>query len=120
MPAGDVTLVKDGVGKGFFDAPERGDPARFGLPAGHPVVVFLGVLPPDPGSIRVNWVKANGDGTYRTSFQWSHDITTAEDPSLNYTAFTAQWILEGTMTVDDEGIPRISVDLDIPSQMPPD
>lgn len=71
-------------------------------------------LPPDPGTLKVNWLIPNGDGTYKVSFQWSHDITTADDPSLIFTNFTARWILEGTITTADGGLPRVEVDIDVP------
>jgi len=53
-------------------------------------------LPPDPGTLEVLWVQptANADD-FNVAFRFTHDITTAEDPSLNFSAFTAQWVIEG-------------------------
>jgi hypothetical protein len=60
------------------------------------------LLPPtDPPGIQTNWLVNNMDGTYKASFQWEHLITTAEDPSGNFTSFNARWILEGTATLED-------------------
>ena len=59
------------------------------------------LLQPDAGSLRNNWLISNNDGTFKTNFQWLHDITTAEDPSLSFTSFTARWVLEGTLSVSD-------------------
>ena len=57
-------------------------------------------LPPDTGTLFVNWVEDGASATEKlVSFQWSHLITTAEDSSGNFTGFNARWIVEGTATV---------------------
>ena len=71
-------------------------------------------LPPDPGTLQVNWVVPNDDDTYKVSFQWSHYITTTDDPSYNYVGFTTRWILEGTATIADSGVPRVKVGITVP------
>jgi len=54
------------------------------------------VLPPDSGTLQVFWTTATANADdFDVSFRWTHNITTAEDPSLKFTAFTAQWIIEG-------------------------
>ena len=55
-------------------------------------------LAPD-GAVQVNYVNDNGDGTYDVNFQWSHYITTADDPSGSYVGFTARWLVDGVATV---------------------
>lgn len=56
------------------------------------------LLPPDSNyPLEVLWVNDAGGGDYNVAFRWGHDITSAEDPSLQFTAFTAQWVLEGTV-----------------------
>jgi hypothetical protein len=56
---------------------------------------------PDAGVTIQNLIKTGANEyAYRATF--SHDITTADDPSLNYTAFTTQWVLEGTVTAVPE------------------
>jgi hypothetical protein len=54
-------------------------------------------LPPGTGglALEVLWVVDAGGGDYNVAFRWGHDITTTEDPSLNFSAFTAQWVVEG-------------------------
>ncbi|MEE9493234.1 MAG: VPLPA-CTERM sorting domain-containing protein [Gammaproteobacteria bacterium] len=59
------------------------------------------------GSPETLWSKelisgANG-ADYAVSYRWGHDITTAEDPSLQFSAFTAQWIVEGCATTHVSG-----------------
>jgi hypothetical protein len=71
-------------------------------------------LPPDPGTLHVNWVIPNDDGTFKVSFQWSHYITSTDDPTFNYVGFSPRWILEGTMTIADSGQPRIEVGITVP------
>ena len=73
---------------------------------GGPGIDFL--LPPD-GEAAVNWVTegANNDEKL-VSFQWNHLITTAEDPSGQFTGFNARWIVEGVAAVTD-GPPLIFI-----------
>jgi len=73
---------------------------------GGPGIDFL--LPPDD-PVAVNWVTngANNDEK-RVSFQWNHLITTAEDPSNQFTGFNARWIIEGVAAVTD-GPPLIFI-----------
>lgn len=54
-------------------------------------------LPPDGNfPVEVLWVNPTGNGTdFNVAFRWGHDITSAEDPSLIYSPFTGQWVLEG-------------------------
>jgi len=60
-------------------------------------------LPPDSNfPVEVLWLKATGNGDFDAAFRWGHDINSAEDPSLAFTAFTAQWVLEGTANVVDD------------------
>jgi hypothetical protein len=57
------------------------------------------LLPPDAGTLRINWVIPTANANqYKVNFQWSHLITTAEDPSGNFVGFNARWVLEGTAT----------------------
>jgi len=59
------------------------------------------LLPPDPGTLNVNWVEDGASATEKlVSFQWSHLITTAEDGTGNFTGFNARWIVEGTATIE--------------------
>ena len=52
---------------------------------------------PDSAPVVQNFIKTGADSyAYRLTFQ--HDITTADDPSLNYTTQTGRWVLEGTIT----------------------
>ena len=44
VPESRITVVKDGVGKGFFDEANPRQPEAYGIPSSHRVVVFLGVL----------------------------------------------------------------------------
>lgn len=56
-------------------------------------------LPPDAGSLEVLWTQATGNATdFNVAFRWQHDITTADDPSLAFTTFTARWVLEGCVS----------------------
>jgi hypothetical protein len=53
-------------------------------------------LPPDTGTLEVLWTVATANATdFDVAFRWSHNITSADDPSLMFTTFTARWILEG-------------------------
>jgi hypothetical protein len=54
---------------------------------------------PDAGSLRANWVTPSGANSYSVNFQWSHYITTADDPTGVYVGFIQHWIIEGTATV---------------------
>ncbi|MEE9493232.1 MAG: immunoglobulin-like domain-containing protein [Gammaproteobacteria bacterium] len=67
-------------------------------------------LPPDNISpIRANFVEPGpNSGEFLVNFLWGHDITTAEDPSLQFSAFTAQWVLEGVLSVTDSK-PRLFI-----------
>ena len=56
-------------------------------------------LAPDGGAVQVNYVNDNGDGTYDVNFQWSHYITSTDDPSGSYVGFTARWLVDGVATV---------------------
>ena len=50
------------------------------------------------------WAQSRGNGTdWDVAFRWGHDITTADDPSLMFTAFSAQWVLEGCLTTSVGG-----------------
>ena len=61
-------------------------------------------LPPDPGTLQVNWVVDGPTPAEKlVSFQWSHLITTADDPSGTYVGFEARWIIEGTATLAAAG-----------------
>jgi hypothetical protein len=54
-------------------------------------------LTPDAGTLVVdNFIKTSAY-TYAYRLHFQHDITSADDPSGAYTAFTARWVLEGTM-----------------------
>ena len=61
-------------------------------------------LPPDPGAMQINYVNDNGDGTYDVNFQWSHLITTNEDPTGGYVGFTARWLVDGVATVEPAAV----------------
>jgi hypothetical protein len=52
-------------------------------------------LPPDtPATIL--WTQPTANATdFNVAFRWTHDITTAEDPSGNFSPFAATWVLEG-------------------------
>jgi len=53
-------------------------------------------LPPDAGTLQILWTTATANADdFDVAFRWTHNITSAEDPSLKFTAFTAQWIIEG-------------------------
>jgi len=58
-------------------------------------------LPPDPGTLKVNWVVNGANANEKlASFQWLHLITTADDPpGAGFPGITMQWIIEGTATV---------------------
>jgi len=62
-------------------------------------------LPPDGNyPVEVLWAVSRGNGTdWDVAFRWGHDITTADDPSLTYTSFSAQWVLEGCLTTSVGG-----------------
>jgi hypothetical protein len=63
-------------------------------------------LPPDAGHpLQVLFINTVGRaaGDYNVAVRWGHDITSAEDPSLNFSAFTAQWVIEGCMTTNAGG-----------------
>jgi hypothetical protein len=62
-------------------------------------------LPPDAGTLQILWTTATANADdFDVAFRWTHNITSAEDPSLKFTAFTAQWILEGcASTVGNTG-----------------
>lgn len=52
-------------------------------------------LPPDSAPT-ILWVKPTANSSdWDVAFQWSHYITSAEDPSFNFVGFSATWILEG-------------------------
>jgi len=36
-----------------------------------------------------------GGGDFNVAFRWGHDITSSEEPSGMFSAFSAQWVLEG-------------------------
>lgn len=71
-------------------------------------------LPPDPGTLQVNWLIPNGDGTYKASFEWAHLITTADDPAGYVVGNVSHWILEGTLSTLGGGIPGIQVVINVP------
>jgi len=81
---------------------------------------FAGVLnlllAPDTNfPLQVLWSKDMGGGNWDVAMRWGHIITTAEDITGNFTGFTPQWVLEGTVTTDDlTAIPRITVAIDVP------
>ena len=52
---------------------------------------------PDAGTFQVNYLNAIGNGDYEVVFQWSHYITSAEDPTFTYVGFTGHWVLEGVV-----------------------
>lgn len=54
-------------------------------------------LTPDAGSLVVNNLIKTGVDSYAYRASFMHNITTADDPSLTYTNFTAQWVIEGTV-----------------------
>jgi hypothetical protein len=68
-------------------------------------------LAPDGGAgggipFTVNWMIANGDGSARGNFMWSHLITTAEDlaagcgtSGCGYTGQLAAWVVEGSFNI---------------------
>ncbi|MDP3584718.1 MAG: PEP-CTERM sorting domain-containing protein [Thiobacillus sp.] len=58
-------------------------------------------LSPDVAPVVQNLIKT-GANTYAYRMSFSHDITSADDPSLSYSAFTTQWVLEGTVTTVPE------------------
>ena len=63
------------------------------------------LLPPDD-PVKVNWVVAGANpNEYLVNFGWQHYITTADDPTNSYVGFTANWVLEGTMTVESAAVP---------------
>jgi len=63
-------------------------------------------LPPDGNfPLEVLWVNDIGGGDYTAAFRWGHDITSTEDPSLGFTAFTAQWVVEGTLHTTASQVP---------------
>ena len=63
-------------------------------------------LPPDTGTLKVNWAVANTATTtlddYLVSFQWEHVITDTLSP---YYGFNARWIVEGVATVQSSAVP---------------
>jgi hypothetical protein len=63
------------------------------------------LLPPDTGTLEVLWTTPTANATdWNVAFRWSHNITSAEDPSLAFTTFTARWVLEGcASTVGNTG-----------------
>jgi hypothetical protein len=65
-------------------------------------IPFTFNLTPDAGTLAIqNLIKTSANEyAYRLTF--AHDITSADDPSLTYTAFTAQWVLEGTVAAVPE------------------
>jgi len=64
------------------------------------------LLPPDSNfPLEVLWVNPVGGGDYTVAFRWGHDITSTEDPSLGFTAFTAQWVIEGTIHTSAVPVP---------------
>lgn len=64
------------------------------------------LLPPDGANpLEILWVVDAGGGDYDIAFRWGHDITSAEDPSLGFTAFTAQWVIEGTIHTQSSVVP---------------
>jgi len=56
--------------------------------------------PPDSNNpLEILWAVSRGNGTdWDVAFRWGHDITSSDDPTLAYRAFTAQWVLEGCLT----------------------
>ena len=65
-------------------------------------------LGPDTNfGLEVLWTVARtgpGAGTdFDVAIRWGHDITSTEDPSLMFSAFTAQWVLEGCVTTSVGG-----------------
>ena len=62
-------------------------------------------LPPDGTyPVEVLWTQSRGNGTdWDVAFRWGHDITTADDPSAMFSAFSAQWVLEGCLTTTAGG-----------------
>jgi len=57
-------------------------------------------LPPDTNfPVQVLWTNATSNpNDFNVAFRWGHDITSTDDPSLMYTAFSAQWALEGCVS----------------------
>jgi len=64
------------------------------------------LLPPDAGTLRINWVQPGADADHwKINFQWSHMITSAEDSTGNFVGFNARWVLEGTASTASTVIP---------------
>jgi len=64
------------------------------------------VAQPDPGALKVNWVVDGASASEKlVSFQWTHLITSAEDPTGTLVNFTASWIIEGTATLAQVPVP---------------
>lgn len=96
-------IVVDNVGNPSLSVPTLDFGGNFG-----PGTNFN--LPPDPGSLNINFIERGvNPGEYLVNFQWLHDITTADDPALSYTSFTARWIVEGVASVDDTSGPSIYI-----------
>ncbi len=55
-------------------------------------------LSPDAGTLVVNNLIKTGANSYAYRLSFSHDITSTEDPSGQYSPFTARWVLEGTIS----------------------
>ena len=52
----------------------------------------------DPGTIKTNFFNDLGNGDYEVAFSWSHQVTTAEDPSVfGLVCCNARWVLEGVV-----------------------
>ena len=56
--------------------------------------------PPDIfNPLEILWAVSRGNGTdWDVAFRWGHDITSSEDTTLAYGAFSTQWVLEGCLT----------------------
>jgi hypothetical protein len=60
---------------------------------------------PDPGTLEILWTTPRANGTdFDVAFRWSHDITSADDPSLGFSNFTSRWVLEGCATTSAGGL----------------
>ena len=72
------------------------------------------ITPPDMlHPLEVLWTVPRANGTdWDVAIRWGHDIiSSAEDPSLSYGAFTAQWVLEGCVTTNANGLCTASIPL---------
>lgn len=100
---GSSTVELFTYGSGFNADITNGNLTFGSLDIGMNIIPGTLYVPPDPGSLVVNWVTASGLDTYDVSFSWSHYFL--YDPLDSGVPKTYNLYMEGTMTTAPVPVP---------------